>query len=504
METVSQKQWTQPRYRAVGATSMVDETLFGNTKDSRRPSGGTMNGSRKIVKGPIAPSAVIISQNELERIKNEAVIKSEAELQADRERAELLREEREKKSKERKDRMRELEKRAASLAKKSDMEIAEATRKQTIREMAEKQVDDNSDVVKLLNSMAQRAVAFTIRDQQLEEKKRIEQIEKELERREDIKMEIDRIKDLHRREEEENYKKTKRFEDRKVINEQIESRQRTRMIQLEAREQENQAMRNLMQRYEEEDRNAAERRQRDIEKSRVEVIQANEDAIRRKKEARQREKKEMEDILIYQAMKDAELAKREEEEAAIERTKKERQAKLLAQQERAQNNAGKLDELRARRAAEEKERQERQKEKEEAFKRKAEMKELLEARAKQAQDKIERQKQIKALEQEEIYHQLAHTRKMDEREAEEQRMKSQKINEFKKTLHKQIEEIERVRARQRAEGEGGPNIRVELLREEEKLKVIRDKMVRDLEAQGINPKYLTEMKNVDVGKMLRR
>lgn len=45
---------------------------------------------------------------------------------------------------------------------------------------------------------------------------------------------------------------------------------------------------------------------------------------------------------------------------------------------------------------------------------------------------------------------------------------------------------------------------MELLREEEKLKVIRDKMVRDLEAQGINPKYLTEMKNVDVGKMLRR
>ena len=35
-------------------------------------------------------------------------------------------------------------------------------------------------------------------------------------------------------------------------------------------------------------------------------------------------------------MKDAELAKREEEEAAIEHAKKERQAKLLAQQEKAQ------------------------------------------------------------------------------------------------------------------------------------------------------------------------
>ena len=59
---------------------------------------------------------------------------------------------------------------------------------------------------------------------------------------------------------------------------------------------------------------------------------ANEESIRRKKEARDAERKEMEDILIYQAMKDAELAKREEEEAALEHAKKERQAKLLAQQ----------------------------------------------------------------------------------------------------------------------------------------------------------------------------
>jgi hypothetical protein len=70
-----------------------------------------------------------------------------------------LREEKEKKAKDRKDRMRELEKRAASLAKKSDMEIAEAGRKQAFREIANEQLDQNSDVVKLLTSMATRAAA---------------------------------------------------------------------------------------------------------------------------------------------------------------------------------------------------------------------------------------------------------------------------------------------------------------------------------------------------------
>ena len=144
-------------------------------------------------------------------------------------------------------RMKELEKRAVQLAKKSDIEIAEAAKKQTIRALAEEQMDNNSDVVKLLNSMAQRATAFTIREKQLAEKHRLEKVEEEFERRMDILSEIDRIKDIQRREEEEKEKRVKRVEDRKVLNDQIAQRQRQRLLQVEAREQENVAMRNTMQ-----------------------------------------------------------------------------------------------------------------------------------------------------------------------------------------------------------------------------------------------------------------
>ena len=52
--------------------------------------------------------------------------------------------------------------------------------------------------------------------------------------------------------------------------------------------------------------------------------------------------------------------------------------------------------------------------------------------------------------------------------------------------------------------DAGSNVRQELVKEEAKLKVIRDQMVEDMIAQGINPKYLSEMKNVDIGKILRR
>ena len=82
-------------------------------------------------------------------------------------------------------------------------------------------------------------------------------------------------------------------------------------------------------------------------------MQMNEQAIQRKIAAKEAVKKEMEDILIYQAMKDAELLKREQEEEAIENAKRERQKQLLASQEKAMNRAGEQDELRARRAAEE-------------------------------------------------------------------------------------------------------------------------------------------------------
>lgn len=50
-------------------------------------------------------------------------------------------------------------------------------------------------------------------------------------------LQLDRLKDLTRRDTEEQAKKSKRVEDRKVITEQIEARQRAKLIRLEAREQ---------------------------------------------------------------------------------------------------------------------------------------------------------------------------------------------------------------------------------------------------------------------------
>ena len=489
------------KYRKVHHGSSVDESLFGaRTKTSSRQDA----------------KAVVISASELNEIRARAALTNEAEIEAER-RARELREAKEKKCRERKEHMRRLELEAKG--PKSDIDILDELRNAAIKKAAEEKIDENSDVVKLLHSLSSRAIAFTIRDKQLEEKKRREMMEEEYNRRMDMVMELDRLKDLRRREEEEKLKATKRLEDRKTITLQMEEKNHARLLDQEAKEQENIAMRQLMKKYELEEEGNAKRRKEEIELSKLEIIRANDDAIRRKRETKEREKKEVEEALLYMALKDKELARRETEERERETKKKEHQAKLLAQQERAQNNAGKLDELRARRAEEEKERQARRREREEALRRKEEMEKLLQSRAAQAEHKRQKEMLDRKAQEEELRQALIYEQRLLDKEREEDAHRAAMNSKHRKELEAQIvaeEERRRrfllhldlyqiIQCRDRMNNyENGSRFKNERAMEEERLKALRDKMVRDLEQKGVNPKYLSEMKAVDIGKLLRR
>lgn len=50
----------------------------------------------------------------------------------------------------------------------------------------------------------------------------------------------------------------------------------------------------------------------------------------------------------------------------------------------------------------------------------------------------------------------------------------------------------------------GTKFRQDLIRDEAKFQVVRDRMIKDLISQGVNEKYLSEMKSVDIGKILKR
>lgn len=439
------------------------------------------------------------------RIKHESVIKTEAQLNEDRAAAQKIKDERDKKARERKERMKALEIVAETKAKKTDSEVAELARNDAIRQLASEKIDNNRDVVKLLGSMSARAIAFTIRDKQLEEKKRAESREEEYNARMNIVMEVDRMKDIQRREEEEAFKRMKRVQDRKVISEQIESRRGMKVLAAEARENENAAMRAMMAKYSEEDARAAERRRAEIAASRADFMRAHEDSVFRREEVRAREARELGEILVYQTVKDAEAKAREDAERALERVKKVRLMEMLAAQERVQNNAGKLDEVRARRAGEERERRAREKEREEGMKKKAEVEELMAARAVQAGDKVRRGEAVRVQLQREYEGAVRHMQEMDVKEVKEGRVKQERAKEYRERLNGEIEDRRRVREGARGGTfDEGYRLRQEFVREEARVAVIRDKLVQDLEYKGVNPKYLTEMKNCDISKIINR
>merc|ERR1719426_538452 len=148
--------------------------------------------------------------------------------------------------------------------------------------MADKTLDENLDLVKYLRGIGARAAAFTIRDQQLNERGAKEARQKAYEDRMDLLMEVDRLRDLKQREDADNLRRKKRVEDRQVITEQIDAIRRKRILEEEQREQESKAMLELIAKYEKEDAEAAAIQKVEQERARMEVMEANKASIERK------------------------------------------------------------------------------------------------------------------------------------------------------------------------------------------------------------------------------
>jgi hypothetical protein len=131
--------------------------------------------------------------------------------------------------------------------------------------------------------------------------------------------------------------------------------------------------------------------------------------------------------------------------------------------------------------------------------------ELNRARAKQAEDKKRQQDSLKYLEEEEILHAREYARKMQAREEKEASEKARRAQQHREGIFHQIKENEHRRSRDRQlKAEEGSGYRAEFVAEAAKLETIRQKMVEDLEKEGVNPDYLTEMKNLDIKKILNR
>jgi len=491
-ETLSQRSGgSGRRYKSVNRGSSVDDSLFAGPK----------KGERK----RIPPNACVITAAELEKIKSRATFKSDEEIRREKEANDHVLQEKKKAAKLRKAKMIQLEAEAKKKIKKTDIEIENLAREETIRNLAQDKLEKNNDLVKTLTALGARAEAFTIRDMQRNDKDIAEQKEREYNEHMDMLMEIDRLKDLQRREEEDAAKLVKRHQNREIMMAQMEDKRRRKIIAEEAREQENQAMLALIKKYEEDDYQASLRRKEEIRLAKIEIKNANENAIAAKQAIKDREKEEVRMILEYQAKKDAELRAREMEEEEKAKAMKERQAKLLEQQEKSQNKQAEIDELRARRAAEEKERIARTRELEEAEKRRNDMIELKEARRIQAEQKKSLLSREAGLQQKEYEAAVQYNIRIAEREKAEADKKKRLALEHREAIMSQIAEAEDKRRRSRNEKyEEGRKLKQEFAAERAKLETIRDHMVSEMRKKGVSDKYLTEMVSADIQKLQMR
>jgi len=455
-------------------------------------------------KGQIPKNAVCITSAELKRMKGETVQHQILKSLTGKTKDQIQHTEKMEKAKARKEYILALDANAKG-AQKREGEKNMEKKIQAIRKQAQEKMDQNEDIVKLLNTCSQRAAAFTIRDQQLKDKAIREKKERDYEESMVLAMEIDRLKEIEEREQEEKARNKKRIEDRKVIEDQIDSRRQQRLLQEEARDQENREMLEMIKKYQAEDDEKAMNRKEAAKRTQLEIIKRNEEDIAAKEARMQREKEEEELIIAYQLQQDEKLRQREAEEAEANKQKKELQKKLLESQTKSMDKQAEIDELRARRAMEENERKHRHKELLEAQKRKKDMATLLQARKNQEEAKRISKKQVAVIEQEEYEAAMKHAHGMAEREREEAKAVQVKNAEFIKILQQQIHENEKARQeRGREKNEEGLKAKEKMALERAKLEAIRDKIVQDMKLKGVNEKYFGEMRSLDIEKFLLR
>lgn len=447
----------------------------------------------------------VLSRADFQRMKANAVIKTDQEIREERRAKEAEQEQLQAKARERKKKMMEKEEQAKRRAPKSDIEMeADQARQHYISE-AKKQRDDQADAVKLLNTLRERASAFTVRQAQLKEAEQRAENEKLYDNRMNMVMEVERLKALKKAEDAQILLKEKAVADRLVLEAQIQARKKERLLQEEMREQEGVQMKKSMQLALKEEEAAMKKevlRQKQIQEM---VKKENAKSLARKAELKQRDIEEDQAIMRYDRMK-AEEARRREEEADREAHEKEMQiSKLRAMQEKATNKQAELDELRAKRASEDRERDARRKEANERERKAKQLRQMKEAHEKQAQYK-KYQKAIEMQRQEEEF-------RRNQVEAEKSRHVDQNIlsrqaaarKEHSKLIRDQIGEKESLKKKvTAAKYEEGLALRQQTQSEISKMRLIQEQMIKECEAQGVDSKYLMEMKGLDMKKCVLR
>lgn len=475
--------------------SYVDESLWGHKAtaalktSSKSPAAGTS------LKGTSSP--VALKKSDLDRMMAPPLVLTPEDISRAKMEATTKREELQAVSKARKEKMLRLAEEAAKNTAEDESTLIKRQVDGETLSRAQKLLLEQKDEVKRMNQMILYSKCVTIRDAQIEEKRRMIQDNEKEERQQDLAMEIERVRALEQYEAREREREVERRRGAMTIQVQIAERERVRGLEAEKRSQEKALMLKEIERLKEADLTAQIEKRVQAQELMVQVAAANAEQIHRKEEVKHREKEEDARIAIYIRSKEAREQEVLAERERVAREKEIETARLRAMQERAADKQSEIDELRARRYQESKEREWRNKERAQAEKQAALQRDLQEAREAQQNARVRQQAEMAQVEQNEFMRVLAVNR-AKEQDDMMQTASQITINEkYKEELLAQIRaNEERDRKARQDRQEEGSKIRHDQQVEASRLVGIKAAKLQTLEAIGVPPKYRAELERM--------
>jgi len=352
-------------------------------------------------------------------------------------------------------------------------------------------VDKNDDAIKDLNILCKYAKIATIRDKQLDERKKMENMYKKKEERLDLMMELERLKEIKFKEEKEKEIKKLNEERKLIIIDQILDNERVRIKKQEMIEKEKIQMKLQLEKLAEEEKKRI-LKEKQLKENRIkECLAADKFAILLKQKKKIEEKEEeLKDFKynIEKARKEEEYLK-EKRRIAIEK-EKEIQA-LREKQKRAQDKQAEMDAIRAQRAYEEAERKAKQKEKEDELIKQRKIRECIEENEKHK--KIKEKKMCEEIcKEKEVYEMLRREREKEiEEEKERERKKIKLLMENGEFVKNQIQEKEEKNSHiWKEKFEEGRKIKQMNDAYYNSIEMIKRQKIAELKALNIKDKYI--------------
>ena len=362
-------------------------------------------------------------------------------------------------------------------------------------------VDKNDDAIKDLNILCKYAKIATIRDKQLDERKMMENLYKDKEKKLDLMMELERLKEIKFVEDKEKETKKLNNERQQIIIDQILDNERVRIKKREMIEKEKLQMKLQLEKFEEEEKKRILHEKQLKEQLIKQCLDVDKFAILLKQKKKIEEKEEE----LKDAKYNIEKAKKEEEYLKEKKRialEKEKEIQLMREkQKKAQDKQAELDAIRAQRDYEEAERKAILKEKQEEIMKQRKLRECIEdnemhkkTKEKQMADHLNNEK--------EEYEKLEKERQRQlEEEKEKQRKKIQLMMENGDFVKNQIQEkAEKDKILMKEKYEEGRKLKQIHDAYYNSIEMIKQQKIAELRALNIKDKYILPVEKYKVIK----